>query len=184
MKCKLRYLLSLLCIFIVTGCQPDASQITMQKDGVAHIISEDVQFYYPKGFTLETKVIVDDTGLARSSRNVIELKKDNEILFYTSYNNSTDNTVSEREILYTGDLEVESASNIVTESLNLNSGIKVLVVTGVYSDTGTFFKHLVHFSEDATNIYGYYSDKEIFTKNVDTMTKFLESLVISNTTID
>lgn len=184
MKLKKRYLLSLLSVFVITGCQPDPSQITMQKDGIAHIISEDVQFYYPKGFTLDTKVVSDTTSLVRGVRNIIELKKDNETLFYTSFADVTENTIEDREVLYMSDLEMESASDLFVEHVDLNSGIRVSVITGRYVDTGVYLKHIVHFSNDTTSIYGYYSDQETYLKNVDTMTKFLESLVISNTKID
>lgn len=183
MKLYMKYLLSLLCLVSVTGCQPDADQITMEKDGVAHVISEDVQFYYPKGFTLETKVVQDDTQTVRGVRNIVELKKNNETLFYTSLVNDTENTVLDREVLYIGDLESEAGIDVNLENMELNSGTKVSVITGRYRDTGVYFKHIVHFGVENTNIYGYYSDQETYTNNVVNMTKFLESIVISNTLI-
>lgn len=177
----IKYILSFLCVVTISGCQPDPSQITMEKDGIAHAISEDIQFYYPKGFTLETKVVTDDVQMVRDVRNIIELKKDNETLFYTSFANNTENTSGDREVLYVGDLESETAIDIIVEQVELNSGIVVSVVTGRYADTGIYFKHLIHFGIDNTCIYGYFSDQKTFVSNVDLMTKFLESLVISNT---
>lgn len=162
-------LLVICMLFCLSACQQKKETLFIEKDGKLYEIFDQVSFYYPETFNAD----VHSYG-----GNTIRFIKNEELLCYTSYLDSIDNSIDEMAALYEGFLQQDGASDVVYTAQTLESGNICYVFTGKYYATGIKFKHVVYFSLDTTYIYGYQAPQDAYDQNIDVLSKYLESLTV------
>ena len=187
MKTLMKCAISILCMLSLAACGPRDKHISLNKEGAQYTIGKDVSFYYPNGYNLDTTRNIEKQMHAnmdiKMSANTLFFIKDDETIFYNLVQDETDNTIEEREVLYTGLLEQEGATNIVISKPILESGATVHEISATYVNTGTRTKHIVYFSPNSTYIYGYLATTEDYNDNIEYITEFLRSIVINESTV-
>ena len=162
-------LLSLCLLLCLSACQNKKETLFIEKDGKLYEIFDQVSFYYPETFGVDARSYNADT---------IQFLKDGELISYTSYPDTIDNSVDEMAKLYEGQLQQNGASDITCEVVTLDSGNVCYIYTGQYYTTGIKFKHVVYFTMNATYVYGYQAPQDVFDKNIAVLSKYLESLTV------
>ena len=159
-----------LCMLIcLSACQSQKETLFIEKDGKLYEVFDQVSFYYPETFKADTTAFDAKT---------VQFSKDKEVISYSSYSDSTDNTIEEMAKLYEGQLQQDGASDISYYLKTLPSGNECYIYTGKYAKTGIKLKHVVYFSDNGTYVYRYHSPHELYDKNIDIITKYLESLTV------
>lgn len=175
MKPLVKWIACISCVLLLVACGSRSKHVSLEKDGTLYTIGNEVSFYYPNGYTLDSTHGLDKKG------NSLVFNKDDETIFYTSIDDQTDNANDEKDDLYTAQLEQEGASNIVISKPILSSGITVYEITGTYQSTGIRFKHIVYFTDVRTFVYGYFAASDLYNDNIETITEFLQSISINDT---
>ena len=156
-------------LFCLSACQQKKETLFIEKDGKLYEVFDQVSFYYPETFTAD---------VSSYSENTIRFVKNEELLSYTSYLDSIDNSVEEMAALYEGHLQQGGASDILYSAVKLDSGNKCYDFTGKYLATGIKFRYIVCFAQDTTYIYGYQAPMDAYEDNIDVIGKYLESLTV------
>lgn len=160
----------LVCCLMLAACGSRREYINLKKDGSEYIV-DNVHFYYPNRYALDGK---------QTDNLTIHFSDGNETIFYEVIEDETQNELSDRDELYSAELEQKGASNIVVSQPILESGLTVNEITGSYVDTKIRFKHIVYFTDTHTYVYGYVASIEDYDKNSKEMTAFLQSIVIED----
>ena len=187
MKTLMKYTISILCMLSLVACGSRDNHISLDKEGAKYTIGKEVSFYYPNGYDLDTsknieKQVHADIDTATPD-NTLYFMNNDETIFYKFIQDETDNTLEEKEVLYTGKLEQDGATNIVVSKPILESGNTVCEISASYVNTGTRTKQIVYFSQNAMYVYGYLATTDDYNENVDFITEFLKSIVINESTI-
>ena len=162
-------LLVICMLFSLSACQQKKETLFIEKDGKLYEIFDQVSFYYPETFTADVRSYSGDT---------IQFIKNEELLSYTSYLDTIDNSVEEMATLYEGQLQQGGASDILYVNEKLDSGNNCYIFTGKYYATGIKFKHIVYFALDTTYVYAYQAPQDAYDKNIEVISKYLESLTV------
>lgn len=156
------------CCFLLVACNPQTDNVNLNKEGTEYSI-DNVRFYYPDRYELEEK---------GTENTRVQFQSEEEYIFYEVHVDETDNELDHRKELYTGELQLEGANNIVVSQPNLRTGLSVYEITGSFIDENLRFKHIVYFTESHTYIYGYMATSEGYEENIKEITAFLKSIVI------
>lgn len=164
-----RILVVFSCVWMCVACGQKSKSIFLEKDGTLYEIADQVSFYYPKKYEVDS---------SKDNKEVLQFIKDDEILNYATIKDDTDNKVEDMPELYVGQLEQEGALNVHYYNLTLDSGLKCYTFTGTYGATGLKFKHVVYFTENASYIYSYQASKDDYDDHIEEITQYLESLTV------
>ena len=156
-------------ILCLSACHNQKETLFIEKDGKLYEVFDQVSFYYPETFEADARTFDADT---------IQFCKNEEFMSYSSYPDSTDNTIEEMSKLYEGQLQQMNASDIVCYKKTLPSGNECYIYTGKYIGTGIEFKHVVYFAKDVTYVYRYQAPHDLYKEHIDVISKYLESLTI------
>lgn len=165
-----KILLIFLCV-ILFACDQRNSKIVLETDGIEYKIMNNVSFYYPKDFTVD---------MNEQSNEKISFRKDEEVLIYQTVLDDTDNKIKDMPQLYLGQLEEDGAVDSDYTSVVLENELECYEFTGIYSNSGIKFKHLVYFTNDASYIYLYQAPEKVFDDNLTKIIQYLRSLTVHN----
>lgn len=163
-----RIVMILICGLLVVACA-QREHIFLEKDGTLYEIGEQVSFYYPKDFDIDT---------SHGNKNKVRFIDEDEVIYFSTVVNQTENKVVDMPKLYAGQLEEDGASDVEYTQVILDSGIQCQSFTGIFHASGIKFKHIVYFTDDATYSYCYEAIQDIFDENVATRSEYLESLTV------
>lgn len=157
--------------FFVFGlfCCSKNDKVFLEKDGQKYEIANQVTFYYPKDFTLNT----DSTN-----KEIVQFIYEDEVIAYQMIKNDTDNLVEQMPQLYAGQLEEDGAIQVKYQSVELESGLQCQKFTGTYQSTGIKFMHMVYFAKNATYVLSYQSPQNVYDDYIAMMSQYLDSLVV------
>ena len=162
--------LCVLCmLFCLSACQSKKETLFLEKDGKLYEVFDQVSFYYPETFSLDTRSY---------NTNIIQFLKDEEVITYTTIIDNTDNKIEDMVELYEGQLQQTGASDISYKKQILDSGNVCYVYHGKYYTTGIKFMQVVCFSENATYVYAYQAPQDSYDKSINVVSKYLESLTV------
>ncbi len=172
MKTLVKFITLIVLALSLVACtrHPDPDTVNLKKDGTEYKIGEEISFYYPVDFQLD---------ISQDDNTRINFIRDEEGLFYTSYQNKTDNVLEDLDELYVAELEESGARNIEVTKPVIDSGLTSFEIVGENVEVGTKFKHLVYFTDGYTYIYGYVATSSVYDENIKTITEYLESIVIN-----
>ena len=162
-----RFLIVFLCLMMV-GCG-QKKQVFLEKDGDLYEIGDQVSFYYPKEFEIDTSV---------ENKNIVRFLDDDETMWYSTVKDDTDNKVTDMPDLYQGQLKMEGASQITYNKVTLESGLDCYNFSGFYSGSGIKFNHIVYFTHEATYCYAYEAAAQVYDENVMNRSEYLLSLTV------
>lgn len=166
--CGIRKIMVVICICILAACGHKSENIFLEKDGKLYEVGDQVSFYYPKEFKVDSS----------NNKEFLRFIDDQEILHYATLLDDTDNNVEDLPELYAGQLDEDGAENVHYTHITLESGIKCQEFTGTYTATGVHFKHVVYFTDTKTYVYSYEAPKDVYNDHIDIMTQYLESLTV------
>lgn len=179
MKPVIKWTISIVFVLALTACGSRSKHVSLEKEGTKYTIGNEVSFYYPNTYSLDTSQHTD--MIAPHSSNTLRFIKDDETIFYTVIEDKTDNSNDDKDELYTAQLEQEGATNIVVSKPILQSGITVFEITGNFNNTGMRFKHIAYFTSEYSYIFGYLATIDDYNDNIDMITEFLQSISIDDT---
>lgn len=168
MKTLKRSIIVLVCMMFMVACGRK-ERIFLEKDGTLYTIGDQVAFYYPKNFEIDT---------THEDKNKICFMGEDEILSFFTVLNQTENKLTEMPQLYVGELEEKGAVDVKYYDVTLESGIQCQSFTGMFQSSGIQFKHIVYFTEQATYSYCYEAVQDVYDENIVVMNQYLESLTI------
>ncbi len=153
------------------ACEQKKSQsVFLEKDGNLYEVNDHVSFYHPKSFSM---------NVTSENKNVIEFINDQEMIYYKTIIDDTDNKVEDMPALYAGALEQEGAIDVYYQSMTIESGLVCQEFTGIFGATGVKFKHLVYFTPDYSYMLCYQAPDKVYDDQIDIITQYLVSLVVS-----
>ena len=157
--------------FLLFGlfCCGKNDKVFLEKDGQKYEIANQVTFYYPKDFTLNT----DSTN-----KEVVQFIYEDEAIAYQMIKNDADNPVEQMPEIYAGQLEEDGAIDVSYTSNELESGLQCQEFTGMYQSSGIKFKHMVYFSTNATYVLYYQAPQKVYDKQISVISQYLDSLVV------
>lgn len=157
--------------FLLFGlfCCGKNDKVFLEKDGQKYEIANQVTFYYPKDFTLNT----DSTN-----KEVVQFIYEDEVMAYQMIKNDTDNLIEQMPQLYAGQLEEDGAIDVKYHDVELESGLQCQEFTGTYQATGIAFKHMVYFAKNAAYVFSYQSPQSVYDDHIAVMSQYLDSLVV------
>lgn len=157
--------------FLLFGlfCCGKNDKVFLEKDGQKYEIANQVTFYYPKDFTLNT----DSTN-----KEAVQFIYEDEVMAYQMIKNDTDNLIEQMPQLYAGQLEEDGAIDVKYHDVELESGLQCQEFTGTYQATGIAFKHMVYFAKNATYVFSYQSPQSVYDDHIAVMSQYLDSLVV------
>lgn len=161
--------LGLMLVFLCSCGEKDAN-VLLEKTGIRYELTDNNSFYYPKDFKMD---------LEKEFHDNIVFVRDNEVIKYYKVVNNEDNQVTDLPLLYEGELEQNGASHVSFVEKEVDSGLLCYEYVGIYESSGIHFKHIVYFNNEATYVLSYEANKDIFSKNIDEISAYLNSLVIS-----
>ncbi len=170
MRSYAKIIMILFIIMSLFACENKSQLVFLEKDGELYEIADQVSFYYPKTFSM---------NITSENKNMIEFVNDQEMMTYMMIVDDSDNQVEEMPALYAGQLEQEGAVDVEYHSIEIESGLKCYEFTGMFQATGMKFKHLVYFTLEASYSLGYQAPDKLYDGNVEVMTQYLTSLIVS-----
>lgn len=151
------------------ACGKKSETVFLEKDGQQYEITDQVSFYYPKEFTIDTTA---------ENKEVVRFVNDQEVLTYTTIQDDTDNKIEDMPELYAGQLEEDGASDVAYKNIKIKSGLTCQEFTGIFKSTGMKFKHMVYFTSEASYIYTYQAPQQTYDENINVVSEYLGSLVV------
>lgn len=161
-----------ICLFIISlvvACGQKSQKVNLEKDGNLYEVADLVSFYYPKDFKIDS---------THDNKEKLQFVKDQEILYYLTLKDDTDNKVEDMPKLYEGQLEEDGAQDVEMYSIELDNGMTCYEYTGMYTATGLKFKHMTYFTSDATYVYAYQAPQDVYDKNITIVAQYLSSLTV------
>lgn len=168
MKTLKKVLIIFVCVMFMVACGRK-ERVFLEKDGTLYKIGDQVTFYYPKDFEIDT---------THEDKNQIRFIDEDEVLSFFTVLKQTENKLSEMPQLYAGELEENGASDVKYYDITLDSGIQCQSITGMFQSSGLKFKRIVYFTEHATYSYCYEAVQDIYDENIDVINQYLESLTV------
>lgn len=158
-----------LLLFCIVACSQKDEVILLDKDGEKYQIADEISFYYPKTFKIDSSY---------ENKKVIRFVNEKQIISYSTIVEKTDNKVEDMPALYAGQLEEDGAIEVGYKNITIKSGLTCQEFTGSFQSTGMKFKHTVYFTQKATYAYTYQAPQEVYEKEISTISQYLESIVI------
>lgn len=159
-----------LTIFIsLFACGKKADTVFLEKDGKQYKIADQVSFYYPKEFKIDTSA---------ENKDAVHFINDQEVMSYKTVHDDTDNKVEDLPALYAGQLEEDGANDVGYKNLKITSGLTCQEFTGIFKATGMKFKHMVYFTTEASYVFTYQAPQEIYDDNISVISEYLNSLAV------
>lgn len=163
-------IIAIIAVFIgLNACKNKSPTVFLEKDGKLYEVADQVSFYYPKEYTIDT---------AADNKAVVRFVNDQEVMTYTTVSDDTDNKVEDMPELYAGQLEEDGATEVAYKNLKINSGLTCQEFTGMFKATGMKFKHMVYFTSDASYILTYQAPQVTYDENISVISEFLGSLTV------
>ena len=156
-------------ILVFFACGKKEVVVSLEKEGVEYKVGDQVSFYYPKDFTLDTN---------SENKQIIRFIKDEEVITYTTIQDDTDNKLEDMPELYAGQLEEDGASEVGYKTEKIDSGFKIYEFTGIFEATGIKFEHVVYFTDQATYDFAYLAPQEVYDENIHVILQYLQSLTV------
>ena len=153
----------------IVACGKKSETVFVEKDGEKYEIADQVSFYYPKDFQMNSTL---------ENKEVVQFVKDKEVISYRTIIDDTDNDIKDLPELYAGQLEEDGATHVGYKNVEVTSGLLCQEFTGNYQSTGIQFKHMVYFSSHYTYVLSYDAPKDVYEKNISEITQYLNSLVV------
>ncbi len=167
---RLSLMILCLCLLTLCACGQTDENVLVEKTGIKYELAQNDSFYYPKDFKM---------NLDRDLTNSISFYRDHEVIKYQKVLNEDDNLLEDLPLLYEGELEQSGANKVSYIEKEIDSGLKCYEYTGIYESSGIYFKHMVYFTDEASYVLSYEASKELFDKNIEDISMYLNSLVIS-----
>ena len=168
MKIFKKGLVIFICIMLMVACGKK-ERVFLEKDGTLYKISDQVTFYYPKDFKVDTSY---------EDKNQIRFISDKQTYSFSIAIKHIENKLTEMPRLYAGQLEEDGAVDVKYNDVTLGIGIQCQAFTGMYQSSGINFKHIVYFTTGATYDYFYEAVQEVYDENISIVNQFLESLTV------
>lgn len=153
----------------VVACGKQPKSVSVEKDGSKYEIADQISFYYPKDFQMNTTL---------ENKEIIQFVRNQEVISYRTIVDDTDNDINDLPELYAGQLEEDGADNVGYKNVEITSGLVCQEFTGNYISTGIQFKHMVYFTVHSTYVLSYEAPTQEYEKNIGEMTHYLNSLVV------
>ncbi len=165
-----KFFICLCMIFILCSCGNSCDNVLVEKTGIKYELNSNDSFYYPKEFEVD---------LSRRLNDSICFVRDEELIEFQKIVNTDDNLLEDLPLLYEGELEQNGAVKVSYTETVVDSGLKCFEYIGIYEGSGIYFKHLVYFNDQASYVLRYEAPKTLFDENIEDISLYLNSLVIS-----
>lgn len=169
MRTKLKIFTVILLVFSFFACGKKDKIVSLEKEGTEYKIADIASFYYPNDFELDTK---------SNNQQIVRFVKKEEVVFYTTMQDDTDNQLDDLPELYAGQLEEDGAQDVAFKNIKIESGLNCQEFTGKYPATGIKFEHMVYFTDDAAYVFAYQAPEEAYDENIKIITQYLQSLTV------
>lgn len=169
MKFYARIVLVVSLVTCLFACTQKTDNVYVEKDGSKYEVSEQISFYYPKSFSMDT---------ASTDTYVVSFIKDQEVITYSMIPDDTDNEVEDMPDLYEGQLEEDGAVQVGYKNIEVDSGLVCQEFTGVFEANGIKFKDVVYFRPDAAYVLRYKAPEKIYNENIEEISKYLNSIMV------
>lgn len=156
-------------LITVFACGKKSETVFLEKDGALYEVVDQVSFYYPKDYKMDTSV---------ENKSVVQFIKDQEAIAYQTIADDTDNELDDMPELYAGQLEEDGAIDVAYKNLKIDSGLNCQEFTGIYKSTGIKFKHLVYFTVDFEYVLSYQAPQKIYDEEISVVSQYLNSLKV------
>ena len=153
----------------IVACGKRSETVYVEKDGKKYEIADQVSFYYPKSFQMNTTL---------ENKEIIQFVRNQEVISYRTIIDDTDNDVSDLPELYAGQLEEDGAKDVGYKNVEVTSGLVCQEFTGSYQSTGIQFIHMAYFTSHSTYVLSYEAPKDDYEKNIGVITQYLNSRVV------
>lgn len=162
--------ITIMTIFVsLFACGKKSETVFLETDGKQYEIADQVSFYYPKDFEIDTTA---------ENKEVVRFVKEQEVMTYTTVNDDTDNKIDDMPELYAGQLEEDGASDVGYKNLKITSGLTCQEFTGIFKATGMKFKHMVYFTAEASYIFTYQAPQKTYDEDITIISEYLGSLAV------
>ncbi len=168
MRTCMKIIAASILLVTVYACSKKVENVFIEKDGTEYKVGDQVSFYYPKTFEMDTSI---------DNKKMVSFKKEDEVISYSTIKDDSDNMVEEMPALYAGQLEEDGSIDVAYKNVTIQSGLKCQEFTGSLS-TGLYFKHMAYFTADATYVVSYVAPKQTYEENIPVISKYLESLTV------
>ncbi len=169
MRTKIKILTVIVLLLSFFACGRKYKNVSLEKEGTEYKIADLASFYYPKDYELDTK---------SDNQQIVRFVKEEEVIFYTTISDDTDNQLDDLPELYAGQLEEDGAENVAFKNIQIKSGLNCQEFTGSYMSTGIKFEHMVYFTDTATYVLAYQAPEKFYDENIQVVNQFLESLTV------
>lgn len=113
MRTKLKIFTVILLVFSFFACGKKDKIVSLEKEGTEYKIADIASFYYPNDFELDTK---------SNNQQIVRFVKKEEVVFYTTMQDDTDNQLDDLPELYAGQLEEDGAQDVAFKNIKIESG--------------------------------------------------------------
>lgn len=156
-------------LITVFACGKKSDTVFLEKDGTLYEVADQVSFYYPKEYKMDTSV---------ENKSIVQFVKDQEVISYQTIVDDTDNKREDLPELYAGQLEEDGAIDVGYKNLKIDSGLNCQEFTGAYKSTGIKFKHLVYFTENSEYVLSYQAPQKVYDEEISVVSQYLNSLKV------
>ena len=98
----------------VVACGKQPKSVSVEKDGSKYEIADQISFYYPKDFQMNTTL---------ENKEIIQFVRNQEVISYRTIVDDTDNDINDLPELYAGQLEEDGADNVGYNKWSCVSGV-------------------------------------------------------------
>lgn len=169
MRISMKIFAAVLLVSSLFACGKKDEAISLERDGNLYKVADQVSFYYPKDFELDT---------SHENQKVVRFVKEDEAYSYSTMKDDTDNVLEDLPRLYEGQLEEDGAIQVSYLEKTIPSGIDCYQFTGTYQASGLKFMQMVYFTEEASYVYSYQAPESFYNENERTVLQYLESLTV------
>ena len=105
-------------LLTVFACGKKSETVFLEKDGTLYEVADQVSFYYPKDFKMDTSV---------ENKAIVQFVREQEVMSYQTIIDDTDNEIDDMPELYAGQLEEDGAIDVGYKNLKIDSGLQELI---------------------------------------------------------
>ena len=156
-------------LLTVFACGKKSETVFLEKDGTLYEVADQVSFYYPKDFKMDTSV---------ENKAIVQFVRKQEVMSYQTIIDDTDNEIDDMPELYAGQLEEDGAIDVGYKNLKIDSGLNCQEFTGTYQSTGIKFKHLVYFTANSEYVLSYQAPQKVYDDEISIISQYLNSLKV------
>ena len=143
-------------LLTVFACGKKSETVFLEKDGTLYEVADQVSFYYPKDFKMDTSV---------ENKAIVQFVREQEVMSYQTIIDDTDNEIDDMPELYAGQLEEDGAIDVGYKNLKIDSG-------------GIKFKHLVYFTANSEYVLSYQAPQKVYDDEISIISQYLNSLKV------